>query len=212
MSLPSSAPDGPAGRARLPRPARRRQLLDAARDTFVAQGYHAAAMDDIAVRAGVSKPVLYQHFPSKQELYLALLDSAADDLVSAVRTALESTIDNRVRVQQTVRAYLDFVNGNGVHRLVFESDLRADPQVADRVDRMMREAIGLIASTIGGDTGLPDADARLLSVGLAGMAEVAARWWLATRDETNISLEHAADVLSQLVWRGVSGHPLKADD
>lgn len=191
---------------------RRQQLLDAARGTFVELGYHAAAMDDIADRAGVSKPILYQHFPGKLELYLALLDEAADDLVAAVRTALESTTDNHRRVRQTVRAYLEFVNGDGLHRLVFESDLRASPQVSERVDRMMREAIGLIASTIGQDTGLPDADTRLLSVGLAGMAEVAARWWLASRDETGVSLDHATEVLSQLVWRGVSGHPLRADD
>ena len=65
----------PAG-TRLPRPARRGQLLGAAQEVFVAQGYHAAAMDEIAERAGVSKPVLYQHFPGKLELYLALLDES----------------------------------------------------------------------------------------------------------------------------------------
>ena len=55
-----------AGRpTRLPRSARRKQLLAAAQEVFVAQGYHAAAMDDIAERAGVSKPVLYQHFPGQ---------------------------------------------------------------------------------------------------------------------------------------------------
>jgi len=53
------------------------QLLQAAQDVFVAQGFHAAAMDDIADRAGVSKPVLYQHFPGKRELYLALLSSTS---------------------------------------------------------------------------------------------------------------------------------------
>ena len=58
---------------RLSRSARRTQLLAAAKTVFVTQGYHSAAMDDIAVRAGVSKPVLYQHFPSKLELYLDLL-------------------------------------------------------------------------------------------------------------------------------------------
>ena len=69
-----------AGRGgRLPRSARRKQLMAAAQEVFVAQGYHAAAMDDIADRAGVSKPVLYQHFPGKLELYLALLDKHADD-------------------------------------------------------------------------------------------------------------------------------------
>ncbi|HZI96263.1 MAG TPA: helix-turn-helix domain-containing protein, partial [Actinomycetales bacterium] len=51
--------------ARLPRSARRAQLLGAAQEVFVSRGYHAAAMDEIADRAGVSKPVLYQHFPSK---------------------------------------------------------------------------------------------------------------------------------------------------
>src|SRR5580693_10508456 len=61
-------------RTRLPRHERRRQLLDAALEVFVSQGYHAAAMDEIAERAGVSKPVLYQHFPGKLDLYLALLD------------------------------------------------------------------------------------------------------------------------------------------
>ncbi len=76
----TTAPNGaPARGGRLPRSARRKQLLGAAQEVFVAQGYHAAAMDDIADRAGVSKPVLYQHFPGKLELYLALLDEHADD-------------------------------------------------------------------------------------------------------------------------------------
>ena len=57
----------------------------------MSQGYHAAAMDEIAERAGVSKPVLYQHFPGKLELYLALLDESRDALVDTVRTALGST-------------------------------------------------------------------------------------------------------------------------
>src|SRR5579871_6762652 len=83
--------------SRLPRHERRRQLLDAALEVFVSQGYHAAAMDDIAERAGVSKPVLYQHFPGKLELYLALLDRHCDKLVNAVRTALDSTTDNKQR-------------------------------------------------------------------------------------------------------------------
>ena len=66
---------------RMPRNARRAQLLESALEVFVAQGYHAAAMDDIAERAGVSKPVLYQHFPGKLELYLALLDQSCDTII-----------------------------------------------------------------------------------------------------------------------------------
>src|SRR5690242_15550612 len=79
---------------RLPRSARRAQLLEAAQAAFVESGYHAAAMDDIADRAGVSKPVLYQHFPGKLELYLALLDKHSEVLEILVRESLASTHDN----------------------------------------------------------------------------------------------------------------------
>ncbi len=74
--------------SRLPRGARRLQLLRAAQDVFVAQGFHAAAMDDIADRAGVSKPVLYQHFPGKRELYLALLEEHVSVLADRVAEAM----------------------------------------------------------------------------------------------------------------------------
>src|SRR5437868_14791177 len=95
--------------SRLPRHERRRQLLDAALEVFVSQGYHAAAMDDIAERAGVSKPVLYQHFPGKLELYLALLDTHSDALVEKIRHAMTATTDNKERVAGANRAYLEVV-------------------------------------------------------------------------------------------------------
>src|ERR671938_1071254 len=95
---------------RLPRSARRKQLLAAAQQIFVAQGYHAAAMDDIAERAGVSKPVLYQHFPGKLELYLALLDTHCDALLDRVRQAMAATTDNKERVRNAIQAYFDFVD------------------------------------------------------------------------------------------------------
>src|SRR5689334_18508528 len=95
---------------RLPRSARRKQLLAAAQQIFVAQGYHAAAMDEIAERAGVSKPVLYQHFPGKLELYLALLDTHCDAIIAKVQTAMTATTDNKERVKGAVEAYFDFVD------------------------------------------------------------------------------------------------------
>src|SRR5437867_10674559 len=95
-----------AGRpVRLPRSARRKQLLTAAQEVFVANGYHAAAMDDIAERAGVSKPVLYQHFPGKLELYLALLDTQAEALGDTVLAALARTTDNHERIHGVLSAY-----------------------------------------------------------------------------------------------------------
>src|SRR5207253_395467 len=118
-------PPGPAAvpsrrTARLPRGARRMQLLQAAQDVFVAQGFHAAAMDDIADRAGVSKPVLYQHFPGKRELYLALLEQHVDELTERVASAMADTEDNRARVDGAVGAYFDFIDAEGeAFRLVF---------------------------------------------------------------------------------------------
>ena len=79
---------------------------------FVAQGYHAAAMDDIAERAGVSKPVLYQHFPGKLELYLALLDVSCDTIIDNCRRALDSTDDNKQRVAAAMAAFYDYVAGD----------------------------------------------------------------------------------------------------
>ena len=195
---------------RLPRQARRKQLLGAAQEVFVAQGYHAAAMDDIAERAGVSKPVLYQHFPSKHELYLALLDQHAERLVDRVREALASTTDNKARVAASVAAYFDFVDGEGTEgegafRLVFESDLRNDPAVKARVEAMTQGCVDAIAETIAHDTGYRAEEAQLLSIGLSGLMEVGARWWLTSPDR--IPKERAVELLMGLAWRGISGTP-----
>jgi len=195
---------------RLPRVARRRQLLSAAREVFVAQGYHSAAMDDIADRAGVSKPVLYQHFPGKRELYLALLDESAEALVEAVREALASTTDNKQRVHATVRAYYSFVEDQrGAFKLVFESDLTGEPAVRDRVDDVGRVCAEAISEIIAQDTGLPAAESKLLAAGLAGIAQVTARTWAADGD--SIPRETAINLVASLVWRGISGFPRKEE-
>jgi len=196
----------PPRRGRLPRPARRRQLLGAAREVFVAQGYHAAAMDEIAVRAGVSKPVLYQHFPSKRELYLALLQLHTDELLEAVRAALASTPDNKQRVAATMAAYFSFIDsGSDAFRLIFESDLRNDPEVTELVNAVSQGCAEAIAEVIRDDTGLPEAEAELLGFALAGMANVVARYWLATGRK--VPRDVADALVGQLAWRGIRGFP-----
>jgi AcrR family transcriptional regulator len=192
---------------RLPRPARRRQLLGAARDVFVAQGYHAAAMDEIAERAGVSKPVLYQHFPGKLDLYLALLDESVAELVGAVSAALASTTDNRERVPATFRAFFDYVSGAGqAFRLVFESDLSNEPAVRARLDRAMYECAEMISEFIREDAGVSNEEADLLGMALVGMAQVSARYWLSS--EGTFDKDLAEELLARLAWRGISGWPL----
>jgi AcrR family transcriptional regulator len=200
-----------AGRpVRLPRSARRKQLLAAAQQVFVAQGYHAAAMDDIAERAGVSKPVLYQHFPGKLELYLALLDTHCDAMVERIRSAMAATTDNKERVQGAVRAYFDFVDHEGeAFRLVFESDLRNDPAVRERVARVESGCISAITDTIMADTDLSRARAELLASGLVGAAEVAARFWVA--GGRKVEKVDAEALLTALSWRGIASFPLHGE-
>jgi AcrR family transcriptional regulator len=191
---------------RMPRNARRAQLLESALEIFVAQGYHAAAMDDIAERAGVSKPVLYQHFPGKLDLYLALLDHSCDTIVDACRAALAATEDNKQRVAATMHVFYDYVaSAQGAFRLVFESDLTNEPAVRDRVDRVTRECAEAIAEVIHEDTGLPGEQSRLLAVSLVGMAQVSARFWLDADHE--IERDAAATLVAGLAWRGIRGFP-----
>jgi AcrR family transcriptional regulator len=204
------SPQAKTGSSRLPRPARRLQLLGAARDVFVAQGYHAAAMDEIAERAGVSKPVLYQHFPGKLELYLALLDESTEVMVRMVSDALSSTRDNKERVPATFKAFYDYVAGQDeAFRLVFESDLGNEPAVRARLDKAMNDCAELVSQFIREDAGVSNEAAHLLGMAMVGMAQVTARYWLSTGQA--IPKEVAEDLIARLVWRGISDWPM-ADD
>ncbi|GAA1389426.1 TetR/AcrR family transcriptional regulator [Pseudonocardia kongjuensis] len=196
--------------ARLSRGARRAQLLLAARDVFAEQGYHAAAMDDIAERAGVSKPVLYQHFPGKLELYQALLTTYAEELVERVSGAIERTGDNKERVQAAVAAYFDFVAGEGkAYRLVFESDLRGDPEAASVVESALDRCIDAVAGAVTTDAGLDQDRARLLAVGLVGLSQVGAQFWLDS--DQRVPRDEAVALMTSLAWRGIGGFPKLTD-
>lgn len=195
---------------RLSRSARRAQLLYAARDVFVARGYHSAGMDEIADRAGVSKPVLYQHFPGKLDLYLDLLHSYVDVLVSGVREALDSTGDNKQRVRAAVGAYFDFIDDAGQgYRLVFESDLLGEPSVQERVNRALELCIDAVAEAVIDDAGLDPARARMFAVGLVGASQVSARYWL--NHDRPVGKDEAVEITSSLAWRGIAQLPLQAE-
>jgi AcrR family transcriptional regulator len=207
QQVPAKQERGGAVRsARLPRDERRAQLLNAALEVFVANGFHGAAMDEIAETARVSKPVLYQHFPSKRELYMALLDSHLATLTELMLGALNSTTDNKQRVQAVMRAYYEFIAADDqAHRLVFESDLINDPDVSSRLETFNRTFADAVAKVIAEDTKLPPMEAQLLGRGLAGMAQVSARYWLET--EGRLDLDVASELIYRLAWRGISRFP-----
>ena len=203
----SSAEIKNESRSRLPRDERRAQLLTAALEIFTASGYHAASMDEIADRASVSKPVLYQHFPSKLDLYLAVLDLHIDSLVFAIQKAIASTRDNKNRVKATIDAYFGFIEGEGeAFRLLFESDMSIEPQVRERLERMTYDCAVAVSAVISVDTGLPKDEAMILAIGLIGCAQISARHWLEKGGK--IDRSQASALVTSLMWRGISGFPL----
>ena len=191
---------------RLPRDERRSQLLSAALEVFTAAGYHSAAMDEIADRANVSKPVLYQHFPSKLELYLAVLDLHIDSLVFALQKAIAEHRGNSDRVKATVEAYFGFIDTEGeAFRLLFESDMNLEPQVRERLNRMTYDCAAAVSAVISVETGLAKEESMMLAVGLIGTVQTTARHWL-DRDG-KIDRTRATELVMNLIWRGISGFP-----
>ena len=194
-------------RTRLPRDERRAQLLVAALEIFTAAGYHSAAMDEIADRAGVSKPVLYQHFSSKLELYLAVLDIHIELLVTQIQNAIASSPDNASRVKATVDTYYSFIdNGGDSYRLLFENDMNSEPAVRERLNRMTHDCAEAVSTAISQDTGIPKEASMLIGVALMGCAQVTARHWL--ERESQLTGEQATGLITNFIWRGLAGFPL----
>jgi AcrR family transcriptional regulator len=192
---------------RLPRDERRGQLLVVASDVFVDHGYHAAGMDEIAERAGVSKPVLYQHFSSKLELYLAVLSRHVDNLVSGVQQALRTTTDNRRRVHSSVQAFFDFIEHDSQgYRLIFENDYVTEPEVAAQVRVATESCIDAVFALISADSGLDPHRARMIAVGLVAISVDSARYWVDS--DRPISKADAVEGTVQFAWGGLSHVPL----
>ncbi|WP_374474292.1 TetR/AcrR family transcriptional regulator [Williamsia sp. DF01-3] len=192
---------------RMPRSARRLQLLDAASEIFVERGYHSAGMDEIAVHAGVSKPVLYQHFPSKLDLYLAVLDSHAESMVNRVTGALLSSTDNRHRVRAAVQAFFDFIDEDSQgYRLIFRSDA-LDPAAIRRVEGATEACVDAVYGLVMHDSGLDPHRSRMLAAGLVGASQVNARHWLDAKRP--VTKEEAVDITVTMLWGGLSRVPLQ---
>lgn len=200
----------PRGR-RMARDARRTQVLAVAQALFATEGYHHVSMDDIADHAQVSKPVLYRHFPSKLDLYLAVVDERGSGLLAAVEAALAPIEhgpvrrgDGRAVVHAIVRAYFEFVEGAGESAsLLFESDVTHDAAVRMRVEAAGAEAARGIARVLVEFSGLPAPHAALLAAALVGLAQNGATSRL--RTETGLSVDDASDLVARLAWGGVAG-------
>src|SRR6266513_4935230 len=137
---------------RLPAPRRRRQLLDVALEVFAERGYHRTSMNDLAEAAGVTKPVLYQHFRSKRALYLELLEDVGGRLRDAIDKATTEAGTPREQVQSGFRAYFEFVAAQQqAFQLLFGGGARRDEEFADAVRHVEVSIADRIAALIGVD-------------------------------------------------------------
>lgn len=185
-------------------PERREQLLDVARQAFGRSGFHGVSMEEVAREAGVTKPILYDHFDSKEALYLALIEADALDLEDRVRAALRAPTGNRERIRAAYRAYFDFVDehAEGFSLFLRESvnPVQLSPRVAQVRERILASVADLIAKETGGR--VSDVEAVTLAAGLVAMVESAAQRTPGGAPEER---RRQADALVKLTWRGIAG-------
>jgi len=165
---------------RLTADARRRQLFEVALTLFAEHGYAATTMDDIAESAGVTKPLVYQHFDSKRALYLELMDVFSRELVTQIVKATANAVGPRQQVELGFAAYFELMVGNEqAFRLLYGRDAPDDPELGAalrRVEDAMAQAIDPLI-----DAGLDPEHRLLLAHAVVGMAEGASRHWLDAR-------------------------------
>jgi AcrR family transcriptional regulator len=190
---------------------RRQQLFTVALELFARRGYRATTMDDIAEAAGVTKPLVYQHFSSKRALYLELVESIAQDFLVAVRDAVELAKGPRQQVEMGFAAYFRLViNREAEFRLLYGRD-HADDKELGRALMTVEDAIAEAIDPLI-DAGLDDNHRRLLAYAVVGMAEGASRSFIAQRPTDDDAVEEEALRLAQrmadLAWAGLrSVHP-----
>ena len=185
---------------------RRAQLLGVARRLFARDGYRGASMESIAEAAGVTKPVLYQHFPSKRALYEALLASELGRLTEELEAAFSQAGDNGERLRRGFGAYLGFVDRHeDAFRLLFTEALGRDADLQQQVAGFRRWVAGRVAAIIAAEAGLAAPRARALAAAIVGMAEGAAGWWLDERRPLDAG--ELADELAGLAWKGFARFP-----
>ncbi len=188
---------------RLPAAERRQQLVSTAFEVFAAKGFHDASMNDIAEAAGVTKPVLYQHFGSKRELFLELLREGSRRLRDNVAKATATAASPRAQVEAGFGAFFRFVQEEQhAFALIFSGAIRSEPAFAEEVDRVEREMALAITELIQVE-GMDQEHRRILAYGIVGIAEVAARHWVGRGFDTDA--DELAAQLAMLAWQGLRG-------
>ncbi len=190
---------------RLPAAERRRQLLQVALHAFAEDGFHGTSMNDVAEAAGVTKPVLYQHFTSKKALYRELVDDLGTRLEVAIMAAVDTADGGRQQVEAGFRAYFRWATGEGAaFRVLFAERNRADAELAAavaKVESMMADRISALIEI----EGLSPDERHVLALGIVGLAESTSREWLRLGLGPGDAADACADQVAQLAWAGLRG-------
>jgi len=210
--VPSPSPtESPAPPRRLAGRDRRLQIVTTAKTLFAARGYRATTMDDIALAAGITKPLVYQHFSSKRDLYQELVDSVAQELLDTIHVAMGQANGPRQLVELGFAAYFELaVTHEEAFRLLFGRDVPKDEELNEAVRRIEDTLARAVEELL--DAGLSPDHRRLLAHAVVGMTEGASRHWVATAP-TRGSGDHGPDRsaaarllarrVSDLAWAGL---------
>lgn len=198
----------PSPRARLPRPVRERQMLEAAIISFGRHGFHGASMDQIAEDAGISKPMLYAYFDSKEGLYIACIRRAGLDLIDSVRKSFDSNIEAEQQLWNGFMAFLGYIKGHReAWNVVRNETLTGQPLFPDEMEnirvllrQLVSELLAESALTSEVDREAFEKAVGSMSAALLGATEAVANWWVESGDDDPIEIP--VSYLMSLFWLG----------
>ena len=196
---------------RLPASERRTQLLNVALEEFAVNGYHLTSMNQVAEAAGVTKPVLYQHFRSKKALYRELLEDVSVSLAERIAEATATAASPRQQVEAGLLSYFTYVTDNrAAATILYGGGDRRDGEFADAIRRVEETIVVAIAPLIQVE-GLDDEGRALLAHGVVGLTEGTSRHWVAQGYRPGP--EELAARVAELAWAGLRGvHAPQASD
>ncbi len=182
---------------------RRHQLIDIARSLFAERGYEGTSIEEIALRANVSKPVVYEHFGGKEGLYAVVVDREVGHLLARIESALADAVRSRELVEQAALALLDYVetHTDGFRILVRDSSVASSSgSFASLLSGVASQVEGLLVTEFRRH-GLDPRTAPMYAQMLVGMIALTGQWWLDARKPKK---SEVAAHLVNLAWNGLS--------
>lgn len=193
---------------------RREQLIGIGRKHFADRGFEGATVEEIAASAGVSKPVVYEHFGGKEGLYAVVVDREIESLLAGVTSALDSGGGSRQIVERAALALLAYVenNSDGFRILVRDSPAgQATGSFASLMSDISTQVDHLLAAEFKRHNLDPKA-APMYAQMLVGMIALVGQWWL---DNRKFKKQEVAAHVVNLAWNGLTGlerKPVLSDD